>query len=193
MQSWIQVNLRHQDSIQKDQRIPTPIKIVLAVFTDVFSDTFMLPPQRNYDYAIPLQEDSKPPNLRSYRIPHKQKDEVKRLITEMLHDSIIRPSHNPYSSPAILVRKKDGSWRMCIHYRELNSQTIKNKFPINVIEDLLDELHGATIFSKLDLKNIYHQIRMKESDIHKTTFTTYFGHFKYVVMPFGLTNAPATF
>jgi hypothetical protein len=193
MQSWIQVNLRHQDSIQKDQRIPTPIKIVLPVFTDVFSDTFMLPPQRNYDHVIPLQEDSKPPNLRSYRIPHKQKDEVKRLITEMLHDSIIRPSHNPYSSPAILVRKKDGSWRMCIHYRELNSQTIKNKFPINVIEDLLDELHGATIFSKLDLKNIYHQIRMKESDIHKTTFTTYFGHFEYVVMPFGLTNAPATF
>jgi hypothetical protein len=189
------VNLLQEESaeVKEDIKISTPVQAVLIEYDDVFSNKFMLPPKRDCDNEIPLLESSKPPNLRSYRIPHRQKTEVERLIKEMLQDSIIQPSHSPYSSPAILVRKKDGSWRMCIDYRDLNSQTIKNKFPILVIEDLLDELHGATIFSKLDLKSGYHQIRMKDSDIQKTAFTTYFGHFEYIVMPFKLANAPATF
>jgi hypothetical protein len=165
------------------------MSLLLPEFSDIFEEPITLPPPRFCDHHIHLLPETAPVVVRPYRYPQLLKDEIGRQCTEMLRLGVIRASTSSFSSPVLLVRKKDGSWQFCVDYRALNAKTVRDVFPIPVV----DELKGARFFTKLDLRSGYHQVRMHADDIAKTAFRTHHGHFEFVVVPFGLTNAPSTF
>jgi hypothetical protein len=174
--------------------IPLDLQGIIDKNSKVFEDISRgLSPTHNHDQDIHLIPRSVPPNIRPYIYPYAQKSEIESMVEGMLEVGIIRPNQSSYSAPVVMVLKKEGPWHMCPDYRELNKITIKDKFPILVIDELLYELHGTIYFTKLDLHSGYHQIRMKEEYIPKTTFRTHEGHYEFLAMCFGLTNAPSTF
>jgi hypothetical protein len=183
----------HQMAI--DSKEPDPLEIIKVVseFPNVFPEDLPgMPPERKVEFAIELLPGTTPISKRAYRVSGPELVELKKQIDELSEKGYIRPSTLPWAAPVLFV-KKDGTRRMCLDYQALNEVTIKNKYPLPRIEDLFDQLRGASVFSKIDLRSGYHQLRIRPSDILKTTFITMYGLYEFTVMSFGLTNAPALF
>lgn len=166
---------------------------VVAEYKDVFESLKGPPPTRGDAFTIEIEPRVAPVSKAPYRLAPAEMAELKRQLEDLTDKGFIRPSSSPWGAPVLFVKKKDGSFRLCIDYRGLNKVTIKNKYPLPRIDELLDQLQGASWFSKIDLASGYHQISIAEEDVRKTAFRTRYGHYEFVVMPFGLTNAPAAF
>ncbi|KAL0556488.1 hypothetical protein IC582_005002 [Cucumis melo] len=167
---------------------------VVRDYPDVFPEELPgLPPHREVEFAIELEPGTVPISRAPYRMAPAELKELKVQLQELLDKGFIRPSVSPWGAPVLFVKKKDGSMRLCIDYRELNKVTVKNRYPLSRIDDLFDQLQGATVFSKIDLRSGYHQLRIKDEDVPKTAFRSRYGHYEFIVMSFGLTNAPAVF
>jgi hypothetical protein len=167
---------------------------IVCEYPDIFPDDLPgMPPDRDIEFVIEFQPGTAPISKRPYRMPPNELAELKIQLQDLLDKGYIRPSASSWGCPALFVKKKDNSLRLCVDYHPLNAVTIKNKYPLPRIDILFDQLAGAKIFSKIDLHSGYHQIKIRSSDIPKTTFSTRYGLYEYLVMSFGLTNAPAYF
>jgi len=167
---------------------------VVCEYPDVFPEDLPgMPPDREVEFSIELIPGTAPISKRPYRMPPAELAELKTQLHDLLEKGFIRPSTSSWDCPALFVKKKDGSLRMCVDYRPLNAVTVKNKYPLPRIDVLFDQLAGAKVFSKIDLRSGYHQIKIQPCDIPKTAFSTRYGLYEYLVMSFGLTNAPAYF
>ena len=182
------------DKLLASTPIDDDVQAILDRHKLVFDDPPSgLPPKRNIVHRITLPKDASPPFKPIYRLSLTERKEVQTTIEDLLQKQLIQPSTSPFGAPILFVGKKDGTLRMCVDYRALNKLTVKNRYPLPRIDDLLDQLYGARYFTTLDLASGYHQIRVHDKDIQKTAFRTPLGHFEWRVMPFGLCNAPATF
>ena len=167
---------------------------IIKEFPDVFPDDISgLPPDREVEFTIDLIPETEPISIPPYRMAPAELRELKAQLEDLLSKGFIRPSISPWGAPVLFVKKKDGSLRLCIDYRQLNRVTIRNQYPLPRIDELFDQLQGSRVYSKIDLRSGYHQLRVQESDIPKTAFRTRYGHYEFLVMPFGLTNALAAF
>ena len=181
------------DKTMEKELNPSDVPVVRE-YMEVFPEELPgLAPEREILFEIELMPGTGPISKAPYRMAPAELKELQTQLQELLDKGFIRPSYSPWGAPVLFVKKKDGSFRMCIDYRELNKVTVKNKYPLPRIDDLFDQLKGASVFSKIDLRSGYHQLRVKEDDIAKTAFRTRYGHYEFTVMPFGLTNAPAAF
>ncbi|CAI7856815.1 unnamed protein product [Closterium sp. NIES-53] len=195
MAGFVALVTNEDEGERRTLELPPAIQKLLEEFEDVLPDDLpdQLPPYRTHQHEIIEEPGSKLTFRAPYRLSPTELADMKKQIKYLLDKRLIRPSTSPYGAPVLFTPKPDGSLRVCIDYRALNKQTIKNKYPIPRIDDLLDQLREATVFSKLDLRSGYWQIRMADNSIHKTAFRTRYGSYEYLVMPFGLTNTPATF
>ena len=167
---------------------------VIREFPDVFPEELPGgPPEREVDLSIDVVQGTTPISRVPYRMDPTELKELKTQLQELLDKGFVLPSVSPWGALVLFVKKKVGTLRMCIDYRQINKVTVKNKYPLPRIEDLFDQLRGASVFSKIDLRSGYYQLRVKEVDVPKTAFRTRYGHYEFLVMPFGLTNAPAAF
>jgi hypothetical protein len=183
----------HQVTAHIEEIEPSEAINVVSEFLDVFPEELPgMPPERKVEFVIELIPGTAPISKRAYRVSGLELVELKKQIDELLEKGYIRPSTSPWVAPVLFV-EKDGTKRMCIDYRSLNEVTVKNKYPLSRIEDLFDQLRGVGVFSKIDLRSGYHQLKIRPSDVPNTTFITKYGLYEFTVMSFGLTNAPAYF
>ncbi|KAM7494779.1 hypothetical protein LguiB_029388 [Lonicera macranthoides] len=184
------------DEIQETSGpLPKSIRRVLTEFEDVMPDNIpkKLPPRREIDHQIELVLGTKPPVRAAYRMPQPELAELQKQLRELLDAGLVQPAKSPYGAPVLFQKKQDSSLRMCVDYRALNKVTIRNNYPISLVADCFDQLSRAKVFTKLDLRSGYWQVRIAAGDEGKATCVTRYGAYKFLVMPFGLTNAPATF